>query len=82
MHREIQAAPNQTTLKRSSHVNHMLSAILSNILLQINHTNQSLLNFISHNQPIQCRHPKIYLKSCTGLTTERRGTHRISSMDE
>ena len=68
MHPEFQATPNQAA-KGSSHVEHMLSAV-SNILLQVNHTNQSLLNFLSHTQPMQRSDPKIRPKSFAGLPTE------------
>ena len=55
---------------QATQIDNLFHAV-SNILLQVNHTNQALLGYLSNSTPTQNRpDPKIRPKSFSGLPTE------------
>jgi hypothetical protein len=70
-----QAEPNccrclPTVTPQATQIDNLFHAV-SNILLQVNHTNQALLGYLSNSTPTQNRlDPKIKPRSFSGLPTE------------
>ncbi len=70
MDSEFQTPSAPTVTPQATQIDNLFHAV-SNILLQVNHTNQALLGYLSNSTPTKnLPDPKIRPKSVSGLPTE------------